>query len=65
MLLVESEGCLRLRNWVLISFSRVYVGVHYPTDILGGVVVGILCALIAILIVKFFENRIKAKKELV
>lgn len=28
---------------VLIAFSRLYLYVHYPTDILGGIVVGILC----------------------
>lgn len=27
---------------VLISFSRMYVGVHYPTDVLGGLIVGLL-----------------------
>jgi undecaprenyl-diphosphatase len=31
----------------LISFSRLYVGVHFPTDILGGLIVGILCAEVA------------------
>lgn len=29
---------------VLISLSRLYVGVHYPTDILGGVIVGTFAA---------------------
>ena len=29
---------------VLIALSRMYVGVHYPTDVLGGLVVGIVCA---------------------
>lgn len=29
---------------VLIGFARVYVGVHYPTDILGGIAVGLLSA---------------------
>ncbi|MEK7114763.1 MAG: phosphatase PAP2 family protein, partial [Patescibacteria group bacterium] len=31
---------------VLNGLARVYVGVHWPTDILGGMVVGILSALI-------------------
>lgn len=28
---------------VLIAFSRLYLYVHFPTDILGGIAVGILC----------------------
>ena len=31
---------------VLIAFSRMYIGVHYPTDILGGVVLGIVCGMV-------------------
>lgn len=27
---------------ILISLSRLYVGVHYPTDVLGGAVIGII-----------------------
>jgi len=27
-----------------IAFSRVYVGVHYPADVVGGAIVGLLTA---------------------
>ena len=32
---------------VLISFSRLYVGAHYPTDVLGGMVIGCITGWIA------------------
>lgn len=32
---------------VLIACSRMYLYVHYPTDILGGIIVGILCGYLA------------------
>lgn len=32
---------------ILIAFSRMYLYVHYPTDILGGMIVGILSAIFA------------------
>jgi len=31
-----------------IGFSRIYVGVHFPVDILGGFIVGIVCSFVVI-----------------
>ena len=45
---------------VLIAFSRMYLYVHYPTDVLGGLIIGLLCGWIADVIIKKIAER-KAK----
>lgn len=47
---------------VLIAFSRLYFYVHYPTDVLGGAVVGILSGIIGYTIVEKLDKRWKAVK---
>lgn len=51
----------------LISFSRVYVGVHYPADVLAGMmigfVVGIFIFYLWIYSVELYKNKIKKKFE--
>ena len=41
---------------VLIALSRLYVGVHYPTDVLGGMAIGLLSALAGY----FSERKVRA-----
>ena len=46
----------------LIAFSRLYLYVHFPTDILGGIVVGIASAVASFFIVKAIFNKIQKLK---
>ena len=47
---------------VLIAFSRLYFYVHYPTDVLGGAVVGILSGVIGYAIVEKIDKRRRTAK---
>ncbi len=42
----------------IISYSRIYIGVHYPMDILGGMFVGILTAIFGYWLLKRFKPTI-------
>lgn len=37
---------------VITSYSRIYLGVHYPGDVLGGAIVGVFAALVMFLLLK-------------
>lgn len=57
----RKTGILSLLMAAIIAFSRLYFFVHYPTDILGGIVLGTLDALLAVYIVKRLEARADAQ----
>ena len=42
---------------ILIAFSRLYFYVHYPTDVLGGMAVGILSGALGYFLVKTIDKR--------
>jgi undecaprenyl-diphosphatase len=44
-----------------IAFSRVYVGVHYPGDVVAGAVIGVAVGMVAILLLAFMRNRVSGK----
>ena len=44
---------------ILVSYSRIYVGVHYPFDVLAGMILGIFCAVIIITLFKFVSKKFR------
>lgn len=47
---------------VLIAFSRVYLYVHYPTDILAGAAIGVALGLASVWAVKGIGERLGRRK---
>ena len=47
----------------LISLSRIYVGMHYPSDVLGGLITGMLCGYLAHSIQMYAEKSKRIRKQ--
>lgn len=59
LLLCRRSIAVLLICWVLlVCYSRMYLGVHYPTDILGGWILGTTSALIMYRLYLFTRNKI-------
>lgn len=50
---------------VLISFSRLYVAVHYPTDVFAGIIIGIIAGELAMVIVDALKRKFPAFKDFI
>ena len=65
---IRIPACILLTTWqLLICFSRVYLNVHYATDVLAGLAAGIFwCALVVVLVnqLQHFNHNLKRKRRL-
>lgn len=61
-----SESHIKLAPWFYVwalvySYSRIYVGVHYPLDILGGGLVGMLSAYLVVALYRLSVRNLNAR----
>ncbi|MDD3200503.1 MAG: phosphatase PAP2 family protein [Bacteroidales bacterium] len=45
----------------LVSYSRIYVGKHFPADIIGGILLGLLIGLVMSLLFRYFVKLLQKK----
>lgn len=61
----RKEGIAALILAILIGLSRMYICVHYPTDVLGGILFGALSAFLSIMLIRVvllkYEKKIGEK----
>jgi undecaprenyl-diphosphatase len=48
---------------LIVGTSRVFLGVHYPTDVLGGWVLGFFWAAVTFLVTRRFERTVDRERE--
>lgn len=49
-------GVVVLGAAIMIGFSRIFVGIHYPADIIGGLITGLLGGVMVLLVMEFINK---------
>ena len=65
MLLMRNRALsVSLVIWALINcYSRIYLGVHYCTDVIGGMIIGLIAGTLAYLVIRWLFNLLERKTD--
>ena len=63
MMCDKKKSWLALFAAVLMGASRNYVMVHYPSDVLGGIIVGAVSGVVAFIVVSFVMKKLEESKK--
>lgn len=62
IMMSKKYGIIALTISALISWSRLYLGAHYPSDVIAGILIGIIAGVAGVIFVKAVEKRIWGNK---
>lgn len=48
---------------ILMAFTRLYIGIHYPTDIIGGMITGLVCGYAAYRVIDWLQTKYSLNKK--
>lgn len=63
IMMSKKFGIIALVISALMAWSRLYLGAHYPSDVLAGILIGIIAGVAGIIIVRSVEKRKGDNKE--
>lgn len=55
--------CIAIMLSLIVGISRIYLGVHYPTDVLAGWIAGLVWALLCWLVARWLQRRHQVESE--